>query len=50
MTKEELRQKMLDYLDRQDPVKTDEWYGSYRDVHSCILQEFAEFLGIKLHK
>jgi hypothetical protein len=50
MTKKELKQKMLDFINRQDDYVKDEWYGTNYDIYYDIMKEFAEDLGIELEK
>jgi hypothetical protein len=48
MTNEELRDKMLAYIETQDGSYDDEWYASTRDFAEMILTDFAEYLGVEI--
>jgi len=48
MTKEELRDKMLAFVETQDGSYADEWYASPRDFAATILTDFAEYLGVEM--
>lgn len=48
MTKEELKAKMLAFIETQDGDYDDEWYASPRDFAATILSDFAEYLGLEL--
>lgn len=48
MTNEELRKKMLAFIETQDGDYDDEWYASPRDFAAVTLTDFAEYLGIEL--
>jgi hypothetical protein len=48
MTEEELRAKMLAFIDTQDGDYNDEWYASPRDFAATILSDFSEYLGLEL--
>jgi hypothetical protein len=50
MTKKELKQKMLDFINRQDDYVKDEWYATNYVIYCHIMKEFAEDLGIELEK
>jgi hypothetical protein len=51
MTKKELKQKMLDFINRQDDNVKDEWYATNRGVYKFVIEEFAkEEFGIDLEK
>lgn len=41
MTKKELKQRMLEYINRQSDFDKDEWYGTQRDFVESVLTEFA---------
>ena len=41
MTEKELKQKMLDYIARQDALDKDEWYGTARELAEYVLVQFA---------
>ena len=41
MTEKELKQKMLDYIARQDALDKDEWYGTQRELAENVLVQFA---------
>ena len=42
MTKKELKQKMLDYLSRQDNYTKDEWYDTPYAMTFDVLADFAK--------
>lgn len=48
MTKEELAQKMLEFIETKDGDYFDEWYASGRDFAAVTLWDFAQYLGIEL--
>jgi hypothetical protein len=48
MTNEELRDKMLAFIETQDGSYDDEWYASPRDFAATILTDFAEYLGVEM--
>jgi hypothetical protein len=48
MTEEELRAKMLAFIDTQDGDYNDEWYATPRDFAATILSDFSEYLGLEL--
>jgi hypothetical protein len=48
MTEEELKAKMLAFIDTQDGDYADEWYASPRDFAATILTDFSEYLGLEL--
>jgi hypothetical protein len=48
MTEEELKTKMLAFIDTQDGDYNDEWYASPRDFAATILSDFSEYLGLEL--
>jgi hypothetical protein len=48
MTEEELKAKMLAFIDTQDSDYNDEWYASPRDFAATILSDFSEYLGLEL--
>jgi hypothetical protein len=47
MTKKELKQAIIEFVNRQRTSK-DEWWTSDRDAAYAFLSEFAEDLGIKV--
>ena len=48
MTEEELKAKMLDFIDTQDGDYNDEWYASPRDFAATILSDFSDYIGLEL--
>jgi len=48
ITNEELRDKMLAFIETQDGSYDDEWYASPRDFAATILTDFAEYLGVEI--
>jgi hypothetical protein len=48
MTEEELKAKMLAFIDTQDGDYNDEWYATPRDFAATILSDFSEYLGLEL--
>lgn len=48
MTKEELAQKMLEFIETKDGDYFDEWYATPRDFAAGILCDFAEHIGVEL--
>jgi len=48
MNNEELRDKMLAFIETQDGDDFDEWYATQRDFAASILSDFAEHLGIEM--
>jgi hypothetical protein len=48
MTEEELKAKMLAFIETQDGDYNDEWYASPRDFAATILLDFSEYLGLEL--
>jgi hypothetical protein len=48
MNEEELKAKMLAFIDTQDGDYNDEWYASPRDFAATILSDFSEYLGLEL--
>jgi hypothetical protein len=48
MTEEELKAKMLAFIDTQDGDYNDEWYATRRDFAATILSDFSEYLGLEL--
>jgi hypothetical protein len=48
MNEEELKTKMLAFIDTQDGDYNDEWYASPRDFAATILSDFSEYLGLEL--
>jgi hypothetical protein len=48
MTEEELKAKMLAFIDTQDGEYCDEWYASPRDFAATILSDFSDYIGLEL--
>lgn len=48
MNNEQLKQKMLEFLDHQDNITEEEWFGTDRYNSEIALYRFAKFLGIVL--
>jgi hypothetical protein len=48
MTPEELRDKMLDFIETHDGEDMDDWYATRRDFASTVLSDFAEYLGLEM--
>jgi hypothetical protein len=48
MTEEELKAKMLAFIDTQDGDYNDEWYASPRDFAATILSDFSGCIGLEL--
>jgi hypothetical protein len=48
MTEEELKAKMLAFIDTQDGDYNDEWYASPRDFAATILSDFSDYIGLEL--
>lgn len=48
MNNEELKAKMLEFIETQDGDYDDEWYASPRDFAAVILSDFAKHLGLVL--
>ena len=48
MTKDELREKMLAFIDSRDGDYNDEWYASPRDFAAVTLSDFADYLGVEM--
>ena len=48
MTKQELKQKMLEYISSQSDNDQDDWYTTSQNAAECILEEFAQTLNIDL--
>ena len=48
MNEEELKAKMLAFIDTQDGDYNDEWYATRRDFAATILSDFSEYLGLEL--
>jgi hypothetical protein len=48
MTADELRDKMLAFVETRDGDYFDEWYASPRDFAATILSDFATYLGIEI--
>lgn len=48
MTDDELRDKMLAFIETRDGDYFDEWYASPRDFAATIMLDFAAYLGLEL--
>jgi len=48
MIEEELKAKMLAFIDTQDGDYNDEWYASPRDFAATILSDFSDYIGLEL--
>jgi hypothetical protein len=48
MNEEELKAKMLAFIDTQDGDYNDEWYASPRDFAATILSDFSGYIGLEL--
>ena len=48
MTEEELKAKMLAFIETQDGDRDDEWYASPRDFAATILSDFSRYIGLEL--
>ena len=48
MNNEDLKEKMLAFIETRDGDYFDEWYASPRDFAATVLSDFAEHLGIEL--
>ena len=48
MTNDDLRDKMLAFIETRDGDYFDEWYATPRDFAATILSDFSEYLGIEL--
>ena len=48
MTPEELRDKMLEFIETHDGEDMDDWYATRRDFASTVLSDFAEYLGLEM--
>ena len=48
MNNEELKEKMLAFIETRDGDYFDEWYASPRDFAATVLSDFAKHLGIEL--
>jgi hypothetical protein len=48
MTEEELKAKMLAFIDTRDGEYCDEWYATRRDFAATILEDFSEYIGLEL--
>ena len=48
MNQDDLKEKMLAFIETRDGDYFDEWYASPRDFAATILSDFAEYLGIEL--
>lgn len=48
MDKEELAQKMIEFVNAQDGEMCDEWYTTDRDIAEIFLGRFAEHIGLEV--
>jgi hypothetical protein len=48
MNEEELKAKMLAFIDTQDGDYNDEWYATPRDFAATILSDFSGYIGLEL--
>lgn len=48
MTKDELREKMLAFIESRDGDYCTEWYASPRDFAAVTLSDFADYLGVEM--
>ena len=48
MDKEELAQKMIEFVNAQDGEICDEWYTTERDIADLVLGRFAEHIGLEV--
>lgn len=48
MTPEELKDKMLAFIETHDGEDMDDWYATRRDFASTVLSDFAEYLGLEM--
>ena len=48
MTNDDLKDKMLAFIETRDGDYFDEWYASPRDFAATILSDFADYLGIEM--
>lgn len=46
MTKEELKAKMLAFVDKQNHDYSEEWWCTPRELYEGVMQEFAAHVGI----
>jgi len=46
MTEEELKTKMLDFVDKQDHTYNEEWWCTPRQLYAGIMKDFAIHVGI----
>jgi len=46
MTEEELKAKMLAFVDKQDHYCCEEWWCTPRELYEGVMQEFAIHVGI----
>lgn len=49
MTKKELADQMMEFLAVQDHSVDNEWYCTKRERASDVLQEFAEWIAVKVN-
>ena len=50
MTKAELREKIIEFVKKQDDEGEDDWYATDRKIYGAVLMKFAEDYGIPLTK
>ena len=48
MTEEELKAKMLEFIDKQDHMYDEEWWCTPRTLYAGIMKEFGIHVGIDL--
>jgi hypothetical protein len=48
MTEEELKTKMLEFIDKQDHTYDEEWWCTPRTLYAGIMKEFGVHVGIDL--
>jgi len=48
MTKKELKQKMLEFINRQEGAQKQEWWCTDRLAYFGVMKEFAEEVGIEI--
>jgi hypothetical protein len=48
MTNDELKAKMLAFIETRDGDYNDEWYASPRDFAATILSDFSDYIGLEL--
>lgn len=48
MTKKELKQKMLEFIQSKQDDDNNEWWCTDRELNEMVLAEFAETIGINL--